>query len=79
MIHERLRPLVTLMQTEHGANAPLHRILADELGCARPFVSVCFKRGWFPPARAGQIAERYDVPSLDLINPVIRNNIQANA
>lgn len=46
--------------------------IADVLGVTRPFVSKCVKRGWFPINRAKVLADKYNLPLADLVQPRLR-------
>jgi hypothetical protein len=56
------------IQPTDGAQAEI----AQVLGVSEPFVSKCVKRGWFPPGRARTLADKYDVPFIDLVAPRLR-------
>ncbi|MGL4232720.1 MAG: helix-turn-helix domain-containing protein [Casimicrobium sp.] len=70
-IQNLLDAVSSTVVTDRGPQAEI----AEVLGVSEPFVSKCVKRGWFPIDRARTLADKYNVPFIDLVKPRLRDFI----
>lgn len=63
-----LNAVANTVSNDRGVQAEI----ADVLSVSEAFVSKCVKRGWFPVERARTLADKYDVPFANLVQPRLR-------
>lgn len=63
-----LNAVANTVSNDRGVQAEI----AEVLSVSEAFVSKCVKRGWFPVERARTLADKYDVPFANLVQPRLR-------
>lgn len=63
-----LNAVANTVPNDRGVQAEI----AEVLSVSEAFVSKCVKRGWFPVERARTLADKYEVPFANLVQPRLR-------